>query len=186
VTWNLIATGEVNDGVYAWTLPYINSSTVRVRITATDLAGNSASDESDDVFTIGMPDLTLTAEDISAEQARVGGKLKLTVSAIVHNIGLIDANRVLVRFSCGNLTPSENGVATVSWDWPAPGDYRITVTADPDNEILEVADNNNTAEKVITIGANGSISVGACVPNPEFANVYVTFSEVWVCRADGA
>jgi len=51
-TWNPIAGGEANDGSYSWAVPEIDFSTVKVKIVATDLAGNTASDESNAIFTI--------------------------------------------------------------------------------------------------------------------------------------
>ena len=54
-TWTLIATGQPVNGAYSWTLPNITSSTVRVRITVMDLAGNSAMDSSDTNFDINNP-----------------------------------------------------------------------------------------------------------------------------------
>ncbi len=55
-----IITATENDGEYPWILPAIDSSLVRVRVTATDRAGHSASDESDN-FTIDStpPDGTI-------------------------------------------------------------------------------------------------------------------------------
>lgn len=50
--WMLIAVNETNDGNYEWKVPGINSTTVKVRITASDAVGNKASDESDSVFSI--------------------------------------------------------------------------------------------------------------------------------------
>jgi len=50
-TWVQIATGEANDGVYTWTVPTLNISNARVRVTAVDLLGNTGSGESGD-FTI--------------------------------------------------------------------------------------------------------------------------------------
>ena len=62
-TWTLIAGNEANDGTYNWTVPTINSALCKVRINATDLAGNYNSDKSDAVFTIDStpPAVTLTA-----------------------------------------------------------------------------------------------------------------------------
>jgi hypothetical protein len=57
------------------------------------------------------------------------------------------------------------------------------VTADPDNTIPESIETNNGIDVVITIDATGGISVGACVLNPDFSHVYVTFSEAWVYNA---
>jgi heat shock protein HslJ len=39
-TWNLIAASLANSGTYSWTLPSIDSNTVRVKVTAIDAAGN--------------------------------------------------------------------------------------------------------------------------------------------------
>ncbi len=49
---NTIVFGEVNDGTHQWTVPAIESSTVKVRLTATDKAGNQASDASNGDFII--------------------------------------------------------------------------------------------------------------------------------------
>jgi len=50
---NTIATGLANSGTYTWNpLPMINSTTVRVLLTATDRAGNQSSDVSNANFTI--------------------------------------------------------------------------------------------------------------------------------------
>jgi len=52
-SWTEIATGQANDGTYAWeTVPNLSSVNCLVRITAVDLAGNSASSNSNSVFTI--------------------------------------------------------------------------------------------------------------------------------------
>ncbi|MBI2908917.1 MAG: hypothetical protein HYX92_14840 [Chloroflexi bacterium] len=51
-SWTSIATGESNDGAYIWTVPSINSSSVLVRVTATDAALNAGSDTSNAVFSI--------------------------------------------------------------------------------------------------------------------------------------
>lgn len=60
-----IATGEANDGTYAWTLPLINSTTVRVKITATDRAGNQSSDTSNSDFSIRPVTPAITSYVIS-------------------------------------------------------------------------------------------------------------------------
>ncbi len=49
---DLITAATENDGSFIWNLPTIHSHTVRVRIICTDLAGNSAQDDSDANFTI--------------------------------------------------------------------------------------------------------------------------------------
>lgn len=49
---NTIATGEANDGVYIWSIPFKNSTNAKVKVIAHDRGGNSANDTSDNVFTI--------------------------------------------------------------------------------------------------------------------------------------
>jgi hypothetical protein len=55
-SWTEIATGEANDGTYTWTTPDISDSEVQVRVTATDNAGNTASDASDADFRLSAYD----------------------------------------------------------------------------------------------------------------------------------
>jgi hypothetical protein len=52
VDWNLIDAAEANDGTYSWLTPDITSSTVKIRITATDLAGNTITEVSDVDFAL--------------------------------------------------------------------------------------------------------------------------------------
>ncbi len=63
--WNSIASGEANDGAYAWTLPVIDFTTVKVHITAADQAGNAATDVSDANFAIGLPPVVVQARAVS-------------------------------------------------------------------------------------------------------------------------
>ena len=49
---NTIIAATENDGSYTWSVPAINSSAVRVRAVATDLAGNAGQDDSNANFTI--------------------------------------------------------------------------------------------------------------------------------------
>ncbi|EKD65782.1 MAG: BNR repeat-containing glycosyl hydrolase [uncultured bacterium (gcode 4)] len=60
--WTQIATGEANDGTYAWTVPSVNSSQVKIRLTATDNATNINLDTSDTTFIIDstLPTVALT------------------------------------------------------------------------------------------------------------------------------
>ncbi|MFA6431537.1 MAG: DUF1565 domain-containing protein, partial [Candidatus Margulisiibacteriota bacterium] len=51
--WIPIATGEDNDGTYAWTVPAIISSEAKVKVEGIKAGMDNASDESNAVFTIG-------------------------------------------------------------------------------------------------------------------------------------
>ena len=48
--WVLLSTDEDNDGAYTWIVPNLNITTAKVRIFVTDMAGNTAGDESENVF----------------------------------------------------------------------------------------------------------------------------------------
>ena len=53
ITWHMIAPNQTNNGLYNWSLSTIPAGTKNlVRITATDNAGHSKNDTSDNVFTI--------------------------------------------------------------------------------------------------------------------------------------
>ena len=56
-----IATGIANSGSYGWTVPNAPTSALRVRVTAHDVNGNSAGDESDANSAIGLYSLTASA-----------------------------------------------------------------------------------------------------------------------------
>jgi len=61
-TWVDQASGEANDGSYLWTLPSAESDLCLVRVNVNDYASGSASDTSDNVFTItaGAPTVHIT------------------------------------------------------------------------------------------------------------------------------
>ena len=50
--WDLLADNEPNDGSYDWRIPFTNSGTCLVKVTALDLAGNRGQDSNDGYFTI--------------------------------------------------------------------------------------------------------------------------------------
>jgi hypothetical protein len=51
-TYDLISSGEANDGVYRWTVPYTPTDSAMVKVIAYDPGLNAGEDTSDDVFTI--------------------------------------------------------------------------------------------------------------------------------------
>jgi hypothetical protein len=54
-TWTLIASDEVNDGVYNWTVPSVTTANGLIKVEATDLDGNVGIDTSDSSFAIDPP-----------------------------------------------------------------------------------------------------------------------------------
>ncbi|MEK7164818.1 MAG: fibronectin type III domain-containing protein, partial [Patescibacteria group bacterium] len=89
-----IATGEANDGTYAWTVPNINSQTVKVRVTAKDGVNNTSNDISDNNFTI---DSTVPVVPANALTSPNGGEAwkQGTVKNITWNNAAITDNFAL-------------------------------------------------------------------------------------------
>ncbi|MBC7226325.1 MAG: hypothetical protein H5T61_03740 [Thermoflexales bacterium] len=87
-TYTEIVTATANDGQYAWTVPEVETTTVRVRVTATDRVGHSASDASDGDFAIDatVPGVTLTAPN-GDEVLRGGSVFTITWTATDAHFG---------------------------------------------------------------------------------------------------
>ncbi|MBI5837890.1 MAG: hypothetical protein HZB25_11635, partial [Candidatus Eisenbacteria bacterium] len=80
---NVIATGLANSGSYAWTVPSIASTTLRVRVTAADAAANSASAASPGNFTVAdqtVPSVAVTAP-VGGETWAMGSSRNITWTA---------------------------------------------------------------------------------------------------------
>ena len=136
-----------------------------------------------------LPDLTLTQIDITTTPASPYAGNDFTVSAVIHNVGDVDANNVLIAFYNG--TPDSNGdlvedlnadiigtttvnvaagshtVANITTSFDVNGTYDIYVWADPYNSTQEYSYTNNTAYTPITILPK---------PNLEIAESDISFS----------
>lgn len=94
-----IATGEANDGTYAWTVPSgLNNTTMKIRVEATDNVGNKSSDTSDNAFEVDS-----TAPTITVTYAGNGGSTPQT-NSYVNNSGFdVSANISDSNLSGGNI-----------------------------------------------------------------------------------
>jgi hypothetical protein len=121
---NVIATGVANTGSYDWAVPTWQTTTARVRVTAHDAAGNTASDNSDANFEITIPveavaDLLLGPGQVlgvypnpaSPNSANVLYRIPQATSV---DISVYDVTGHLVR----HLTTGafSGGVRTLKWD----------------------------------------------------------------------
>ncbi|MFC1999232.1 fibronectin type III domain-containing protein [Chloroflexota bacterium] len=132
--WVTIATEEANDGTYAWSVPGLDISTARVRVTATDLDGNSASDESDAAFTIDTapPAVTVTSPN-GGEYWAGGSSHDITWSAVDANFGPTPVT--LEYYDGSDWVEIATGEANDgSYAWTVPGlnisTASVRVTAD--------------------------------------------------------
>ena len=78
-TWSSVATGESNDGVYAWTVPGPATAQAIVKVTAYDAAANFGSDVSNAVFTVSLPTSTIVASAVA------GGAISPAGNVTVNN-----------------------------------------------------------------------------------------------------
>lgn len=85
-TWNKIAETEENDGAYPWTVPDMPTDNARVRITVTDKAGNTASDESDGPFSIAKAMPTVT---IGVGETKVVNNTKITLKSVSADVAVL-------------------------------------------------------------------------------------------------
>ena len=148
LAWLPVATGEANDGSYAWSIPDDPTTDALVRVTAHDGAANSGSDTSDAVFAItddGDPSVTVTAPN-GGETWEVGTVCQITWTA-TDNIGVasididysVDGGLVWVPVAAGEANDG-------TYDWTVPGPetvdaiVRVTAYDDAANSGSDVSD----------------------------------------------
>jgi len=111
----------------------------------------------------GKPDLTVNVVTFGPSSPKEGERV--TISAIIKNIGLMPAYNVKVGFYDGDpqsggipigfvaistIKASGYAIATTSWTAKA-GARKIYVVADPDNTISESNEDNNVVYKTIVV-----------------------------------
>ncbi len=136
------------------------------------------------VTTVSQADLAVTAADLQiAGPAYLGNDATFQVA--LHNRGTVDAPSVRVRFSIVDSSggtaielPDSGTVAlsagatldrTVVWRVDRSGSLKLRVELDPDNQVDEADETNNTAELPFTAGA-------VDVPNLAVAHTDLTFT----------
>jgi hypothetical protein len=156
--WVTIATGEANDGSYAWSVPAINSNQVRVRVTASDLAGNTASDESDGPFVVdsvapGVGDVSARqgGPELTPSGTAIQGLVTIVVQASDNLSGVAAAPTVTVTPNGGSAEPAafvdESPAGTFSYSWtvtPATPNGTATIA------VGELADRSGNTADVVT------------------------------------
>jgi len=138
-TYTTIATGQPNTGTYAWSVPAVNSTTARVRVTGANVLKTTGSDASDANFTIvsTAPQVSLQAPDGgeawpsgSLQQIKwtaSGGAAGLTATPISIYLSLDSGATFATRIV-------ENLANTGTYDWTVPagldiGSARIKINA---------------------------------------------------------
>ncbi len=109
----------------------------------------------------GLPDLLVTSEDITFVPVPGEPCQPVTISATIHNVGLIPTEDVNVVFKdcddvigsqiISSILPGDSNTVSVEYTWPEASFRLITVTVDPNDKIVELDETNNSASKVYQI-----------------------------------
>ncbi|WP_050048364.1 Ig-like domain-containing protein [Halanaeroarchaeum sulfurireducens] len=154
-TWTTIATGETNDGTYTWTVPSIDSTTVLVRVQATDTSGNMGQDESDSPFEIDstVPDL----QGATTGEANGDGTVDTITATFTKSV---DDSSV----STGDFSLSTGSVDSVSTGTTADDDTVIlSVSGLPSEDTSTTPDVTLVADSVTDLAGNTGPSTDTTV-----------------------
>lgn len=126
-TWNFIASNQPDNGLYEWTLPTVDTTDFQIRLTATDLAGNSSSLTSPTMIIDSTPP---SAPLLSLQTPSVTNQLSVTVK--VQNCN--DISHVLLSESSTSPSVGDSNWQTCSTTLPqtitlSPGDGNRTIYA---------------------------------------------------------
>ena len=190
--WNVLEDGvNNNDGTYVWTVPLVNSTDCKIRVTASDSAGNVVNDLSDNYFSVGnLPNLMPLTEITGSPRPKKNPN-SLIINAPIENNGFINATNVLVEIEnintfeldtdiIANIPPGQNRNAKVTFQWPGDGVYPIRVKADSNETIPELNEDDNEIIQNLVISGNIVVAIGDYASHEDFSNIYISFSSVSV------
>lgn len=124
VSWNAISSNQINSGSEPWTLPNINTSQAKVRVTAVDSVGNTTSVSSNSPFVIDSTASTVV-------MARASGQNQLVNSGPVHFMATFSEPIQPSSFTVEDILQS--GTATgITWSITNSGDdttYYVDATS---------------------------------------------------------
>jgi hypothetical protein len=162
-------------------------------VTCYDLANNFNISETWN-FTIPLPDMAITNDDIYFNNSNPSENENVTIFANISNLGITATGIFSVRFHSGfpnlsnqigteqtlSLSPLSNGTVNVSWI-ASIGSHDIWVIVDPDNNIIEENESNNNASKTITIESwqyvYGNVSGNLQIDDSDSETVFVWLPE---------
>jgi hypothetical protein len=142
---NLIASGEANDGTYAWSVPSISTTTARVKVVAVDAGGNTGEDQSNADFTIQVPDTTPPTVTVTApnggESLAEGSTFDITWNASDTGMKPSGVTGVAAIAGVDSVTIAYSNDNGSSWIPVASGEandgtYSWTVPNDPTTQAL--------------------------------------------------
>lgn len=134
-SWTTIASAQTNSGTYSWTVPSLNSSNFKVRVTATDAAGNTQTAASSGTFTVDSTSPVLTLNNLNGGELLKGGStVSVTWTATDANFG---TNPIKLDYTTNNgsswtsVATSQANSGTYSWVLPSidSSNVKLRVTA---------------------------------------------------------
>ena len=157
-SYSQFATGEANDGSFPWTVPWVVTSNAKVKIVATDLAGNAVNDVSDNVFTIynvdtTPPVVTLTAPPDGTYVAGVAVVVSATAMDSQSGITQVQFQNDLASWANFDVADTTSPYS-VTWDSTGLGDGTVV----PWRAIA------TNGALVTTISASRAVTVDNSVP----------------------
>lgn len=156
-TYSDVATGEANDGTYTWTVPSSDLGTAKIKIIATDLAGNTSEDTSGNAFLIDSTNPTVDAGSFAnpikiataptgasatdagsgiktvawtSSSAPVGGTLVFSDSTNITSTlagSAVDGVYVALVTVTDDVDNVATDTVTFTWDTTAPTGYTISI-----------------------------------------------------------
>lgn len=185
-SWISITTGTANTGSYNWTAPAIDSSTVKIRITATDASNSVAQDESSTNLTIDSTAPLVTLTNFNGGELLAGGQTyNITWSASDTNMSATPIDLAISTDSGATWNPlATNELNDGTYAWVAPSidsnTVRLRITATDSVGLIDTTESladfaiDSTAPSVLSITSttpNGTYAYGATV------NVTINWSE---------
>ncbi|MGA1848207.1 MAG: S8 family serine peptidase [Thermoplasmatota archaeon] len=140
-----------------------DTRSIRGSISINGVEGSEAVRNATITYDSNPPDLSVTPLSIWFSDTLPESGDELDITARVNNTGSMDANDVMVRFIDGpqrtgrtigeriiDVEGKGHGIATITWE-ANPGVHAITVVVDPDDVIEESNEDNNSAERPLTV-----------------------------------
>ncbi len=141
-TWNTIVAATANSSPYVWTLPVIDSAQMKVRVTSSDAAGNSAAAVSAGSMTVDSTAPALSLTSLNSGSYRGGSTQNITWTTADAGAGLA-VNPIKLEYSSDNGTTWNTIVAA-------------TANASPYAWILPVIDNTQVLVRISSTDTVGN------------------------------
>lgn len=171
--WNSIVTGTSNDGIFNWTLPTTTTTTAKVKVTAHDGIGNTASDVSDSVFSIvaSVPLIQVTSPN-GGEVWDCGTSHAITWTAS-DSVGISSIDLAYSINDNPITTPIVSGLSnsepySYSWTVPNTPSSLVKIVATAHNTIGGTASDSSNAFFRIRDGQSPTITITKPTSSSEF------------------